>query len=182
MKRRWWTRPLLLLGWFYVLMEFITYDVLRVIILWFAQRLPLRPFESWVRRQGVRVAFVLLLMPTLFLVPIKFLEVWLFMKHHYVSGVFAMIGAKLVGTAFVAYLFSLTKPALMTLPRFVRFYAWMMAWRQRVLDPVLQSRAYQRMRVFRRWLRSRWVVWRSKTKQQWWGRALGRLRYSRKSA
>ncbi len=182
MKRRWWTRPLLLLAWFYVLVEFITYDVLRVIILWFAHLLPLRSFEAWARRQGARAALVLFLLPALLLVPVKFLEVWLFLKHYYVSGVLALVGAKLVGTALVAYLFSLTKPSLMTLPRFARFYHWVMVWRQRVLDPVLQSHAYQRMLVYRRWLKGRWLAWRTRSKQQWLGRALGRLRYSRKTA
>ena len=63
------------------------------------------------------------------LLPIKIGALWLLANGHAVMGCQLIIAAKLVGTALVARIFTLTRPQLMTLAWFAFIYNTIMRWR-----------------------------------------------------
>lgn len=72
-------------------------------------------------------AVALFALPTALLLPIKLLALWAIGRGHVVLGMLVIVLAKVVGTAVVARLFTLTQPALMQL----RWFAWTHAhWMQ----------------------------------------------------
>ena len=87
------------------------------------------------------MALALFLVPALALVPVKVLALWLIEDGRATLGIAVIIAAKVVGTAFVGWLFVLVEAQLLTFPWFVRCVTlWrstrdqvMAAWRQSVL-------------------------------------------------
>jgi hypothetical protein len=74
-----------------------------------------------------------------------------------VLGALLVVAAKVVGTALVARLFTLTRPALMQLPWFARLHRRWIRWKEALLRPVRASWAWRWTRVARwRWHR-RWA-------------------------
>ncbi|MDP0919363.1 hypothetical protein Q6272_30390, partial [Klebsiella pneumoniae] len=71
-------------------------------------RLPvIRQLEGLLRRLPPRWAFVVLVLPSLLILPVKLAAVWLVTRGHALLGVGIIIAAKLVGTALLAWLFQL---------------------------------------------------------------------------
>lgn len=124
-------------------------------------RLPLlRQLEAAIGRAPPRWALVLLLLPTLLLVPVKLLALWAIAQGHRLLGLLVIVAAKLLGTALVARLFALTQPALMRLPWFARLYGRWHAWKEARLAQVRASWAWRSGRALSRRLRQRWARWR----------------------
>jgi len=96
----------------------------------------------------------------LLLLPIKLLALGLIAQGQRVLGLVVIVLAKLVGTAVVARLFALTRPALMQLPWFARAYGRWTAWKTALLARVRASWAWRTARVVRRRLRHSWAAWR----------------------
>lgn len=113
-------------------------------------RLPvIRHFEALLRRLPPRWAFVVLLLPSLFILPIKLLAVWFVAKGHVVFGIGVIVAAKLGGTALLAWLFQLIQPALMQLPWFASVYARWTGWKAELLAWVRASAAWRTARAIR---------------------------------
>lgn len=88
-------------------------------------RLPLiRQLAALISRLPPLAALALYLVPVVTLVPFKIAGLWLIGQGHTVSGISTFLAAKVAGTALLAWLFSLTKPALMQIGWFARAYAW----------------------------------------------------------
>jgi hypothetical protein len=107
-------------------------------------------------------ALALFGVPALALLPLKLLALWLIGRQHALLGLLLIVGAKLVGTAIVARLFTLTKPALLRLRWFAAFYPRWLGWKQVVVDRVRASWAWRAGRVMRERLRRRWRRWRGR--------------------
>ncbi len=123
-------------------------------------RLPvLRNLEAAVERLSPPAALVVLLLPTLLLVPIKLLALWQISQGQPLRGLLVVVVAKLVGTALLARLFTLTRPALMQWPWFARAYQRWTTWKQALLQRVRRWRPWRIGRAVgrrvRRWL-ARW--------------------------
>lgn len=71
--------------------------------------------------------------PALLLLPLKVLAVFFLGRGHALMGLLVLLAAKVVGTALVARLFTLTQPALMRLAWFARWYPRWKAWKDRVM-------------------------------------------------
>lgn len=116
---------------------------------WLEQRIASLP--PW----GALLAFAV---PMVLLFPIKLLALYLFGIGQHSLGVVLLLGAKLAGTALLAWLFELTQPALMKMPWFARWYPRWKSWKDALLDQVRQSapwRAARAMRLrTRRWWRA----------------------------
>ena len=93
------------------------------------------------------------------LLPIKLSALWLINQGHAALGVTVILGAKVIGTAIVAHLFSLTQPALMRLPWFAHSYTQWTGWKSRLLAQVRASTIWRASRVLKRQLRQRWICW-----------------------
>jgi hypothetical protein len=99
--------------------------------------------ERSIRQAPPWLALVLFITPTLILLPFKLLALWLIAHGQKLLGIVALILAKIVGTAFVAWLFKLTQPALMQLPWFARIYPRVKLWKDRWVAYVRDSEFWQ---------------------------------------
>ena len=101
------------------------------------------PFFAWIERQIMRLppwgAVAAFFVPALGLLPVKLLALFLIGKGHAMMGLVVLLGAKVVGTAVLAWLFTLTQPALMQLAWFARWYPRWKAWKDRVIAQVRAS-------------------------------------------
>lgn len=83
--------------------------------------------------------------PVVALLPIKLLALYLFGNGHVVIGTSLLITAKIFGTAFCARLFQLTKPALMKIGWFSRWYPQWKKWKDRIFRKIRRSSFWQMM-------------------------------------
>ncbi len=84
--------------------------------------------------------------PVVALLPVKLLVLYLLSKGHVLSGLVLLVGAKLAGTALLAWLFTLTRPALMQLAWFARWYPRWTTWKDRIMAEVRSSVPWQAAR------------------------------------
>jgi hypothetical protein len=81
---------------------------------------PIAALERWIGNLPPYGALVAFGLPTVFLLPLKLLALFLIAHGHAVSAAALFIGAKVVGTAVVARLYQLTSPQLMSIGWFKR--------------------------------------------------------------
>jgi hypothetical protein len=113
-------------------------------------------------------ALAVLLLPSLLLLPVKLLALWAISRGHGVLGALVIVAAKLGGTAVVARLFTLTRPALMRMPWFARNYGRWTVWKEALLARVRASAPWRAVQAAKLWLKGRWQALR-----QAWGRLMG---------
>ena len=125
-------------------------------------RLPiLRHIETWIAGLSPRPALAVFLLPALLLLPVKFGALWLLANGYKLLGALLVVAAKLVGTAIVARLFTLTRPALLRMPWFATLYTRWTAWKEALLAQVRASWAWRAARLAKRALHRRWERWRA---------------------
>lgn len=121
------------------------------------------PLVAWIEGRIAALppygALAVFIVPSLCLLPVKLLALWFIGQGHYVSGTLVIVVAKVAGTAIVARLFTLTRPALLTLPWFSRPYAHWVKWKNALIAQVRASRVWRSARVLKRKLRKRWARW-----------------------
>ena len=107
-------------------------------------RLPIvRSVEARIGRLGPKAAITVFLVPWLLLLPAKILGFWLIGTGHTGAGFGVFVAAKLLGTAMLARLFTLTGPALLTIGWFRRLHDWFVAIKQRLYAFLRSLRAVQ---------------------------------------
>ena len=90
-------------------------------------------------------------LPVLALLPVKLLALYAIANGYAALGVGGVVLAKLAGTAVVARLFQLTRPALLRLPWFARWHGRWLRWKRHVVAEVKASAAWHvAHRVLRR--------------------------------
>lgn len=99
--------------------------------------------ERWLARLPPYAALAVFAVPGLALLPLKLLAVGLVARGHALLGLLLVVGAKLVGTAIVARLFTLLRPALMRLAWFARWHGRWLVWKTELLAQVRASAAWQ---------------------------------------
>ena len=123
---------------------------------WGYEALPQFPKREWTQAlRAARAAAIL--------IPFKLLAFWLIARGHGLLGLEVFVVAKIVGTAFLARVFALTKPALLTIGWFARFHAAFTAWRDRLYAYVKALPAWRAAKAWmsaargslRAWYRSR---------------------------
>lgn len=116
----------------------------------------LRWIEGAIRRLPPYAALALFALPTLLLLPVKLGALWLIGHGHVMTGAVVIVAAKLGGTAVVARLFTLTRPALMRLAWFASLYGRWTNWKDALLAQVRASRVWRVSRMLARRERRRW--------------------------
>ncbi len=125
-------------------------------------RLPLlRWIEAAIAALPPRAALAVFLLPTLLLLPVKVAALWLVGSGHALLGALSIVGAKVIGTALVARLFALTRPALLRLAWFARWYGRWTAWKEALLARVRASAIWRTARAIKRSAQRRWARWRA---------------------
>ena len=168
-KRRLWLLPVRLLaslaGWLLALVvvfEEWGWVPLQALLARLGQWPGLRWVERWVRQLPPWAAVLLFALPTALLLPVKLLALWAMGRGHVVLGMAVIALAKVVGTAVVARLFTLTQPALMQLRWFALGYAHWLRFKQHLLLRVRASWPWRAARVWRRGVQRRWRAWRAR--------------------
>ena len=132
---------------------------------------PVALIERWIAGLGPYGALVVFALPTTFLLPLKFLAMWLLAqgKVWTATGLFA--GAKVASTALVARIFTLTKPALMQLGWFARAYNWFVPWKDALFATIRNSWVWRYGRMVKTRVRLQakqaWAKWRPVVNARW---------------
>lgn len=123
------------------------------------------PALAWAERRIVALppypALALLALPWLLLLPLKLFALWLIGNGQWLLGMTAVSLAKVAGTAVVARLFNLTKPALMRLPWFASLYERWTRRKNQLLEQVRASKAWDWGRALKCVWRVRLARWRA---------------------
>jgi len=142
-----------------ILFEEWGWEPLQRALAWIGRWPGFRWIEARVRALPPYAALALFLVPTLTLLPIKLLALWLIGQGHKLLGLAVILAAKLVGTAIVARLFTLTQPALMQLAWFARWHTRWTVWKDALLAGVRASWPWRASRVLKARWRRRWATW-----------------------
>ena len=123
-------------------------------------RLARLPFFAWLERQIRSLppwgAVAVFAVPALALLPIKLLALYLIGLGFPVMGLLVLLAAKVVGTALLARLFSLTQPALMQLAWFARWYPRWKRWKDALIAQVRASALWQAGAHWKARTRAKW--------------------------
>jgi hypothetical protein len=135
---------------------------------------PWAAVETAIARLPPYAALVVFVLPSTFLLPLKFLAVFLVAKGQIVLAGILFLVAKVVATALVARLFLLTQPALMQIGWFARAYDIVMPWKDAMVDMVHNSLVWRVARIWkeriRRAIRRQW--WQMRPTLRFWRRRL----------
>jgi hypothetical protein len=155
--------PLLILkglfGWLLaalILFEEWGWEPLQRALAWVARLPGLRWVEGRIRQLPPYGALAIFLLPTLLLLPVKLLALWLVGQGKVLAGTLVIVAAKLAGTAIVARLFGLTKDTLMQLGWFARLYTRWSVWKESLLAQVRTSWPWRLGRVLKHRIKQRW--------------------------
>lgn len=107
-------------------------------------------------------ALVAFAAPSVLLLPLKFLALFLIARGYFISSIALFLLAKAVTTALVARLFLLTQPKLMAIGWFAWVYERVMPWKEHLTEMVRTSYVWRTGRVLkeraRRALRPLWLA------------------------
>ncbi|MEC5163725.1 MULTISPECIES: hypothetical protein [unclassified Janthinobacterium] len=143
--RRWLFAPLVYLAALCLLFEECLWDVGARLMRWVAQFPPLRALESGIARLPPYWALTVFALPAVLLFPVKLLALLAIARGHPFSGVCVIVVAKLAGAAAVARLYSLTRPALLSLPWFARWHGKFIAVKNDWIGRLRATRAWRRV-------------------------------------
>jgi hypothetical protein len=126
-------------------------------------RLPiLRSIEAFIIGLPPYAALVFFAAPSLLLVPVKLVALY-FMSHGQATlGLVTVVAAKLIGTALVARIFTLTRATLMRIGWFAWLYERFIAFKTRMYDAIKATAIYQAAHQLRLRLRAALKAWMSK--------------------
>lgn len=143
--RRWLFAPLVYLAAICLLCEEWLWDVGARLMRWLARFPPLRALEGRIARLSPYPALAVFALPAVLLFPVKLLALLAIARGHPLSGVGVIVLAKVGGAAAVARLYSLTRPALLSLPWFARLHARFIAVKDDWIGRLRATRAWRRV-------------------------------------
>ena len=166
---RWLFAPLVYLAALLLLLEDWLWDLGAALMRRLTAWPPLARLEEWICRLGPYTALVLLVLPAILLFPVKLLALWALANGHALLGLVVIVLAKVLGAAAVARLYLLTRPVLMTIVWFARLLGWFLELKQRWIDRLRATRAWQRVTALAAAAR-RWRHQSSLARRSWTGR------------
>ncbi len=154
-----------LLAALWIFLEEWIWDAMQACMAWIGKLPGMRWCEARIARLPPYAALVAFLIPAAILLPFKVLAFWLIARGHGLLGLQVFIIAKIVGTAFLARIFALTRPALLTIGWFARLHAAFTAWRDRVYAYVKSLPAWQAAKA--------WIATARETARAWYRARFG---------
>ena len=125
------------------------------------RRLGRLPLWAWMERRIAGLppwgAIAIFAAPAVALLPVKLLALFLIGRGHALMGLGVLVAAKLLGTALLAWLFTLTQPALMQLAWFARWYPRWKNWKDGIIAQVKASALWQSARHWKAQARVQWA-------------------------
>lgn len=143
----------------WIFLEEWLWDSMLVFMAWLAQLPPVRWLESQIAQLPPYAALFAFLIPAAILLPFKLAAFWLIAHGQSLFGAIIFIIAKIIGTAFLARIFSLTKNALMTIKWFAKINFTVTAWKEWLYAYVRALPVYQHIRVWMHATKLRVKMW-----------------------
>ena len=144
----------------WIFLEEWVWDAMLAFMAWLGRLPPVHWAEAQIAKLPPYAALIAFIIPGAILLPFKFAAFWLIAQGHGVYGLWVFVIAKIIGTAFLARIFSLTKPALLTIGWFNRAYLAITRWKEQLYAYVRALPAYLRIRAWVRTtklaIRTRW--------------------------
>jgi len=103
--------------------------------------------ERYIAALPPRWALFAFLLPGSILIPAKLFGLQAIASGHWLLGSVIFMLAKLTGMALFSRIFNLTRPTLMQLYQFARFYAWVMYFRNRIHAYLNGCKSYQHIKL-----------------------------------
>ena len=152
----------------WIFLEEWVWDHVLTFMAWLGRLPPVHWVETKIAALPAYAALIAFLIPAAILLPFKLAAFWLIASGHKMLGVSVFIVAKIIGTAFLARIFSLTKNALLTIGWFNRAYFAITGWKERLYATVRALPAYQRVRA--------WAHAAKQAMRAWWRETFGAAR------
>jgi hypothetical protein len=122
------------------LIEAWLWDHLEPIVAWVVAKIPLQAFKHWLAERvdtlSPAMTLVVFAVPVIPLFPLKLVGFWLLTHEYWLSAVFTILFAKLVGVGITAFVFDVTRPKLLEMGWFERLYEFIMSLRAKATDLV----------------------------------------------
>jgi hypothetical protein len=125
------------------LIEAWLWDHLEPIVAWAVARIPLQTFKQWLSDRvdtlSPAMTLIVFVVPVIPLFPLKLVGFWLLTHEYWLSAVFTILFAKLVGVGVTAFVFDVTRPKLLEMGWFERLYEFVMSLRAKaaaLVDPI----------------------------------------------
>lgn len=150
------TAPFVLIGAVVILIEDWLWDDLARVAAFIGQLPILRPIELLISALPPYLALIVFAVPSVLLVPVKLLAVYLMAHGQATLGVLTVVAAKVFGTALIARIFTLTRPKLLHIPWFAWLHDRVVGFKSRVYT-YLRSTAIYKL-VHEQHLRMRKVI------------------------
>jgi hypothetical protein len=123
-------------------------------------RLPVfRRIEALIARLPPYAALLLFGAPSLLLVPLKILALYLISNGHAKLGLAVVVTAKVAGTALVARIFAITKPKLLRIRWFAWLYERVAAFKARLYAAIKSTAVYALVHGLKQRVRERFRAW-----------------------
>lgn len=137
--RRLFVPPLLVLAALFMFFEEWLWERLKGWMALLGQLPLVHTVETHIAALPPKPALVVFLLPSILILPAKLAALALILRGHALAGLATILAAKLLGMALFSRIFTLCKPALLTLPWFrrmndtilewlARLHAWMDSW------------------------------------------------------
>jgi hypothetical protein len=127
------------------LIEAWLWDHLEPIVAWVVAKLPLQAFKTWLADRvdtlSPAMTLIVFAVPVIPLFPLKLIGFYLLTHEYWLSAVFTILFAKLVGVGITAFVFDVTRPKLLEMGWFERLYEFVMGLRAKataLVDPIKQ--------------------------------------------
>ncbi|WP_298259638.1 hypothetical protein [Bradyrhizobium sp.] len=125
------------------LIEAWLWDHLEPIVAWVVAKIPLQAFKAWLAERvdtlSPAMTLIVFVVPVIPLFPLKMVGVWLLMHEYWLSAVFTILFAKLLGVGITAFVFDVTRPKLLEMGWFEKLYEFILEVRAKaraLVDPI----------------------------------------------
>ena len=122
------------------LIEAWLWDHLEPIVARVVAWVPLRAFKQWladrVDTMSPAMTLIVFIVPVIPLFPLKMVGLWLLTHQYWISAVFTIIFAKLLGVGVAAFVFDVTRPKLLEMAWFAKLYEFVIALRAKARELV----------------------------------------------
>jgi len=125
------------------LIEAWLWDHLEPIVARVVAKLPLRAFKQWLADRvdtlSPAMTLIVFIVPVIPLFPLKLVGLWLLTHEYWMSAIFTIIVAKLLGVGVTAFVFDVTRSKLLEMGWFEKLYEFVIALRAKaaaLVEPV----------------------------------------------
>ena len=135
--------PFVVIAAIIVLLEDYLWDDLARLMAYIGRLPVLRQLERIIANLPPYAALAVFVVPSLLLIPVKLSALWLISHGQHALGLFTVVGAKIIGTALVARIYTLTQGNLLKILWFATLHAKFTAFKYKVYSYIKATAIYQ---------------------------------------